>query len=119
MGVLREVFERCEKEGFVFRNREAYVASVLLAAERILDWGSDGSRVEIGVGGIIREGGTEGEWVTGIKRLIAEKAVDRAMYVVAAGLGDNVDRSASGSAEVGAVITTVNLEFLDVILVDG
>ena len=103
-----------------FCDGEADVAAVLLAAERILDGSADGSGVEIGEGrdhcarAELKANGSRASM-----RIVAEKAIDRAMHVVGAGLGDNVDGSAGGSAQVGGVVTAIDLEFLHIILVDG
>ncbi len=41
------------------------------------------------------------------------------MHIVGSRLGDDVDRSAGGRAEVGTVVAAIDLEFQDVILVHG
>src|SRR5215472_12918618 len=57
-----------------------------------------------------------GKGIGGIKRIIAEIAEEGAVRIIAAGFGDDVDRCTAGAAEVGSVITAVDLKFLHSVL---
>src|SRR5260370_1668344 len=105
--ILAVAFECEEHEGLVLDPGKAECQTILLAAQRVLGRSCNAvwqCRIE-SLSRLQRL--AEGERIPSIENIVAEEAIETAMAIVRAGLGNDIDGRAGRAAEISAVIAAV------------
>ena len=110
--VLAQPFERRKQKCLVFLNRKSDGAAELLPAQRVFHVRA----LRIGQAGIKRlarlQRLADSERVCGIQRVIAEKTKKASMQLVRPRLRDDINDRSAGTAQLGRIITSINLKLL-------